>query len=94
MEEEPECERFEHSALTTNTTSIQTWDVGTALGSEHFDIIAWDLSLMQMVEVAYELRNNADYVVGSEERPFQPTAIPTMQSLHHGRRTPTIRRGI
>lgn len=50
-------------------TSIQTWDVGTALGSEHFDIIAWDCSLMQMVEVAYELRNNADYVVGSEESP-------------------------
>lgn len=50
-------------------TSIQTWDIGTALGSEHFDIIAWDCSLMQMVEVAYELRNNADYVVGSEESP-------------------------
>ncbi len=50
-------------------TSIQIWELGTALGTEQFDIIAWDASLMQMIEVAYEIRNNCKYVVGSEESP-------------------------
>ena len=49
--------------------AIQTWQIPAALGSEHLDIFAWDCSLMQMSEVAYELRNNADYIVGSEESP-------------------------
>lgn len=50
-------------------TSIQTWEIDEALGSNVFDILAWDASLMQMVEVAYEARNRARYVVGSEESP-------------------------
>lgn len=49
--------------------SINTWQIGQALGSEHFDIVAWDCSLMQMMEVAYELKDNCDYVAGSEESP-------------------------
>lgn len=49
--------------------AIQTWQIQQALGSEHFDLIAWDCSLMQMMEVAYEMRGNADYIVGSEESP-------------------------
>lgn len=49
--------------------SIQIWDLNQALGNQQFDIIAWDCSLMQMSEVAYQLRNNARYVVGSEESP-------------------------
>ncbi|MDI9635144.1 clostripain-related cysteine peptidase [Kamptonema cortianum] len=49
--------------------SIQTWQMGQALTGHHFDIIAWDSSLMQMIEVAYEGRNFADYFVGSEESP-------------------------
>lgn len=49
--------------------SIQTWELAQALGSNHFDIIAWDASLMQMIEVADEIRDQADYVVGSEESP-------------------------
>jgi hypothetical protein len=49
--------------------AIQTWEIQQALGSEHFDMIAWDCSLMQMAEVAYEMRANTDYVVGSEESP-------------------------
>lgn len=50
-------------------TSIQIWDLNQALGSEQFDFIAWDCSLMQMFEVAYEIRGNTRYVVGSEESP-------------------------
>lgn len=50
-------------------TSIKTWEIDEALGGHHFDILAWDASLMQMLEVAYEARANADYVVGSQESP-------------------------
>jgi hypothetical protein len=50
-------------------TSIQIWDLNQAFGSEQFDFIAWDCSLMQMFEVAYEIRGNTKYVVGSEESP-------------------------
>lgn len=50
-------------------TSIQIWDLNQALGSDHFDMISWDASLMQMLEVAYEIKDNCDYVIGSEESP-------------------------
>jgi hypothetical protein len=50
-------------------TSIQIWEADDALGSHVFDILAWDASLMQMLEVAYEVRDHALYVVGSEESP-------------------------
>ena len=50
-------------------TSIQIWDLNQAFGTEQFDFIAWDCSLMQMFEVAYEIRGNTKYVVGSEESP-------------------------
>ncbi|MCB0826531.1 MAG: hypothetical protein KDC26_10105 [Armatimonadetes bacterium] len=50
-------------------SSIKTWETDAALAGEHFDIIAWDASLMQMMEVAYEARSYADYIVGSEESP-------------------------
>lgn len=49
--------------------AIQTWDLTGALGSHRFDIVAWDASLMQMAEVAYEIKDHARYVVGSEESP-------------------------
>jgi hypothetical protein len=49
--------------------SISTWEFDEALNGQSFDIIAWDCSLMQMVEVAYELRTYAPFVVGSEESP-------------------------
>lgn len=48
---------------------IQTWEIGQALQGHHFDILAWDCSLQQMAEVAYECKDYADYVVGSEESP-------------------------
>lgn len=50
-------------------TSIQTWQLAQALGSNTFDIISWDASLMQMIEVAHEIQDHADYIVGSEESP-------------------------
>ncbi len=49
--------------------AIQTHELRGALGANRFDFIAFDASLMQMMEVAYELRNHCDYVVGSEESP-------------------------
>ncbi|MBX3095972.1 MAG: Ig-like domain-containing protein [Fimbriimonadaceae bacterium] len=49
--------------------SIQTWEIDQALAGQTFDILAWDASLMQMTEVAYEARNHATFIVGSEESP-------------------------
>jgi hypothetical protein len=49
--------------------AIQIWQLPQALGSQQFDMVVWDCSLMQMAEVAYELRPNTQYVVGSEESP-------------------------
>lgn len=50
-------------------TRIDTWQIDQALAGQHFDILAWDASLMQMLEVAYEARPYGDYIVGSEESP-------------------------
>lgn len=49
--------------------AIQIWELAQAFGDNHFDILAWDASLMQMMEVAYEAKDHATYVVGSEESP-------------------------
>lgn len=49
--------------------AIQTWELKQALNGQTFDFIAWDASLMQMMEVAYEVRAHADFIVGSEESP-------------------------
>jgi hypothetical protein len=49
--------------------AIQIWQLPAALGDEPFDMVVWDCSLMQMAEVADELRPNTRYVVGSEESP-------------------------
>jgi hypothetical protein len=50
-------------------TRIDTWQLDQALAGESFDILAWDASLMQMFEVAYEARGHAALIVGSEESP-------------------------
>jgi Clostripain family len=39
------------------------------LNNGKWDLLAIDCSLMQMAEVAYEIRDNARYIVGSEESP-------------------------
>jgi hypothetical protein len=38
-------------------------------GGRRWDVLAFDSSLMQMAEVAYEIRNQARFIVGSEESP-------------------------
>lgn len=48
---------------------IDTWQLRQALGSNSLDLVAWDASLMQMAEVAFELRTIARFIVGSEESP-------------------------
>ena len=50
-------------------TSIQTWQLSQALGTNHLDILAWDASLMQMIEVNDEIRDKVGLIVGSEESP-------------------------
>lgn len=50
-------------------TSIQTWELNQAMGTSHLDILAWDASLMQMLEVDNEIRDKATLIVGSEESP-------------------------
>jgi hypothetical protein len=48
---------------------IRTEQLSQAIGNTALDIVAWDASLMQMMEVAYEIKDQAHYVVGSEESP-------------------------
>jgi hypothetical protein len=49
---------------------IRIWELPLALSvGVKWNIIAFDASLMQMLEVAYEIRNLGDYIVGSEESP-------------------------
>lgn len=49
---------------------IRIWELPLALSvGVKWDIVAFDASLMQMLEVAYEIRNLCDYIVGSEESP-------------------------
>lgn len=50
-------------------TSIQIWEADEAFAGHHLDVVAWDSSLMQMMEVAYEMRSYFSYIVGSEESP-------------------------
>jgi len=49
--------------------SIQTWELADALRGFPIQILAFDASLMQMLEVGYELRGITAYVAGSEESP-------------------------
>lgn len=50
-------------------TAIQLWQMQPGLAGLGVDVIAWDASLMQQAEVAFEVRKLAQYVVGSEESP-------------------------
>jgi len=49
--------------------AIQIWQLNQAYQGLHVDITAFDASLMQMDEVAYQLMGLTDYVAGSEESP-------------------------
>lgn len=53
-------------------THIDTIQLPAAMdlgGGKKWDLLAFDASLMQMAEVAYEVREKASYIVGSEESP-------------------------
>lgn len=52
--------------------AIQVWQINQAFQGQHLDITAFDASLMQMDEVAYQLNGFTDYVAGSEESPPGP----------------------
>ncbi|GAB4466435.1 MAG: hypothetical protein OHK0029_37750 [Armatimonadaceae bacterium] len=48
----------------------QAIDLAPFLGNNRkWDVLAFDASLMQMIEVAHEIRDEALYIVGSEESP-------------------------
>ncbi len=49
--------------------SIQIWQLNQAFANQHVDITAYDCSLMQMDEVAYQMVGMTDYLAGSEESP-------------------------
>ncbi|MBC8102434.1 MAG: hypothetical protein H7Z41_07580 [Cytophagales bacterium] len=51
-------------------SAIDTIQIPGAINIDRkWDIVAFDSSLMQMAEVAYEIRNQASFIVGSEESP-------------------------
>lgn len=49
--------------------AIEIWQLNQAFQGQHVDIVAFDASLMQMDEVAYQLMGFTDYIAGSEESP-------------------------
>lgn len=68
--ESPVTRGFSYDDMTG--THIDTKDLATAIARPDggkWDVLAMDLSLMQMIEVGYEARNSASYIVGSEESP-------------------------
>lgn len=54
-------------------SSIKIWELPQAIrpteSEPKMDVLAFDASLMQMLETVYECRNVAKYIVGSEESP-------------------------
>lgn len=54
----------------TNRTFVSTLELPSGLDvGQRLDVLAFDASLMQMVEVAYQIRRQTAIVVGSEESP-------------------------
>jgi hypothetical protein len=51
----------------TSGTILFTSDLGDVIEDASFDVIGFDLCLGGMIEVAYEIRNKADYMIASEE---------------------------
>src|SRR5207253_2811648 len=67
---------------------IDTWQFSQALGNGVNDILAWDSSLMQQLEIAEEVRDKAAFVVGSEESPPEQ-GYPYHLVFAHFRDNPT-----
>lgn len=58
---------------TSNTfLTMGELNAGLSVPGIHFDLIAIDCSLMGMLEVVYEIKDRADYIVASEESPPGP----------------------
>ena len=68
-----------------SSTAMDITDFRTALqaSGQHLDFILWDACFMQSVEVAYELRDEVDYLIGS------PTEIPG-PGADYAQVTPTL----
>ncbi len=49
----------------TSGTIMNVTDLPAALADVHIDVLAFDACLMQQLEVAYELKDSVDYMVGS-----------------------------
>jgi hypothetical protein len=57
-----------YKAVISDETSghvMNVTDISAALADVHLDVVAFDACLMQQLEVAYELKDSADYLVGS-----------------------------
>ncbi|MFP4383646.1 MAG: clostripain-related cysteine peptidase [Spirochaetia bacterium] len=52
---------------TSSNTCLYTAEVGDAVSGKGIDVIGFDACLMGMIEVAYELRNDCAYMIGSQE---------------------------
>lgn len=77
-------------------SEIQTWELPQALDvTPNVDMVVFDASLMQMLEVAAEIQHQCAYIVGSEESPpgegyvynsflTDLTATPTMTPAQFG----------
>jgi hypothetical protein len=51
-------------------SEIRTWELPSALNvSPKMDMVVFDASLLQQMEVDYEIRNSTSFIVGSEESP-------------------------
>jgi hypothetical protein len=50
----------------SNHAGIRIPDLATVLNQQHAQIVAFDACLMQMIEVAYELRGSADTIIAAE----------------------------
>jgi len=58
----------------STNNEIQTWQLAQVLDArsgqiQRLDMVIFDASLMQMMEVAYEIKDYIDVIVGSEESP-------------------------
>lgn len=85
----------------STNNEIQVWQLPAALNvTPKMDMVIFDASLMQMMEVAYEIRNSAQIMVGSEESPpgegyvydrflADLAANPNMSAEEFGRRIVT-----
>jgi hypothetical protein len=62
--------RFRAVSIDNETQNeIETWEIPQATAGVPLDMIIFDASLEQMIEIAYEIRSSARLMVGSEESP-------------------------